>query len=212
MSRNIAEGTSCYFCGSKLELEEKARPITEAEAGVYFSEYETWLLVAKAHCRLCLTRYLAWMSCHPGWLSSHDGDEQGIVDLSFRSTFNDEPGVEDMPTHATATVTQITGRFADSDHFLAERYREELRQRDARTATNFVMGVIEGDKGGASTHAKKWRAAVRYPAISCRSCGYLVQEPCKKALPDDRHVCARPKGHTDDCSLNCVCASKGPTP
>jgi ribosomal protein L40E len=54
----------------------------------------------------------------------------------------------------------------------------------------------------------KWRGAVPHPAISCRDCGYTVQEPCFEPIPDDRHLCARFKGHDGDHSLDCVCATK----
>ncbi|KKN01857.1 hypothetical protein LCGC14_1123540 [marine sediment metagenome] len=43
--------------------------------------------------------------------------------------------------HLTARPTN----FADSDHWLAERFRDELRQRDVSTASDFIMGVIEDD-------------------------------------------------------------------
>jgi len=102
MSRNLAS-THCDFCGAYPTLIETPRPITPEEAGQYFAEYEG-LLVANADCPCCGAWYLAWVDerervkKYPGF-SDRFPYEDGVpfVDLSFRSTFNDEPGQLDLP-------------------------------------------------------------------------------------------------------------------
>lgn len=101
MSRNRTE-TYCEFCSADLKLEEEPRPITREEAGVYFGEYEG-MLVAKAACPECEAKYLAWCKPRPDRASSLRlfGEDllRGFYDTSFRSTFDDEPGEEDLPKY-----------------------------------------------------------------------------------------------------------------
>lgn len=96
MSRNLCK-TECDRCGTeRLALEEGFRPITRAEAGKYFDEYDG-MRVAKAYCPTCGAQYLAWE--HYPWepVPEKSPHVPPYVDLSFRSTFNDEPGEEDLP-------------------------------------------------------------------------------------------------------------------
>lgn len=99
MSRNLGD-TSCEICYSSIVLEETARPATEPDCGVYFKNYPPGFMVANAHCYECGAKYLAWVDL-PGrgghWKRS-PGDLRPFVDLSFRSSFNDEPGPDDLPT------------------------------------------------------------------------------------------------------------------
>lgn len=104
MSRNLCQ-SSCYFCQcGNIVLEETPRPITKADAGYYFDEFEG-LIVAHAHCFQCEAKYLAWLDGSKrksaskgwGWDWPRRREDGGPGDLSFRSTFNDEPGEEDMP-------------------------------------------------------------------------------------------------------------------
>ena len=130
MSRNLCE-TECYRCGTKPTLDEKPRPILEEEAGVYFAEFEG-MLVANATCQECGALYLAWVdqrtrkrfdSWMPGTQTAGD-----FVDLSFRSSFNDEPGDGDLPpwerptSEALATSHRMSARWKA----LAKRYREQV--------------------------------------------------------------------------------------
>jgi hypothetical protein len=77
--------------------------ITRKEAGIYFEEYKD-MLVADAECVDCEAKYLAWIQRH-FWFKSpyfrnpitRKPDDPPFTDLSFRSTFNDEPGPEDEP-------------------------------------------------------------------------------------------------------------------
>ena len=92
MSRNLAR-TDCRECGGDVIHEEEARPIAFNEAGAYFDEYEG-MLVARARCVRCEAQYLAWCGGRHQWRHSC---AQGHFDLSYRSTFNDEPDPEDLP-------------------------------------------------------------------------------------------------------------------
>lgn len=85
MSRNLSRST-CYFCGSKVVLDEDHRPIEERDCGAHYYDKYRGMLVAKATCPLCETSYLAWL----------DGRTGITPDLSFRSTFDDEPGAKDI--------------------------------------------------------------------------------------------------------------------
>lgn len=107
MSRNLCQ-TTCYYCSTEPKLIELPRPITKDEAFVYFDEYEG-MLVANAECPLCEAKYLAWidesgrrpdptygMMFRRAGSTNEDGTPV-IQDLSFRSSFNDEPGDDDLP-------------------------------------------------------------------------------------------------------------------
>jgi hypothetical protein len=102
MSRNLCT-TVCEHCGDTPQLVEIPHLITEKEAGVYFPEYEG-TIVAKAICPSCEAQYLAWVDeshrvhypankCYPV-----------IEDLSYYSTFNDEPGETDLPKYEVQRV------------------------------------------------------------------------------------------------------------
>lgn len=87
MSRNLAR-TDCYFCGGHVVDVEEPREITAEDCGAYLETY-AGMTVANAECRVCGAKYLAWVTTLFSWHGR---------DLSFRSTFNDEPGDADMPT------------------------------------------------------------------------------------------------------------------
>lgn len=112
MSRNLCK-TRCHFCGSRVVVEEPPRPITKTEAGCYFDEYEG-MLVARAHCYVCEAKYLAWCDestrryAPRAARPAPDGASPLIVDLSFRSTFNDAPGQDDLPTWAVEWKPHLT--------------------------------------------------------------------------------------------------------
>lgn len=95
MSRNLAM-TCCDRCRApSVRLDEAPRLITVAEAGPYYNEYRS-LKVANATCPRCQAQYLAWVSGLPHYYCWVDPDD-GYFDLSYRSTFNDEPGLDDLP-------------------------------------------------------------------------------------------------------------------
>lgn len=93
MSRNLCR-TDCRYCQGAIFLIEPWRPITRDDCGPYFDEYEG-MPVAAAECEACEAKYLAW-----GWHGRREStfEPAGTVcDLSFRSTFDDEPGADDLP-------------------------------------------------------------------------------------------------------------------
>lgn len=98
MSRNLCS-TECHRCNAdSVKLDEAPRFILPKEAGAYFDEYDG-MLVANATCPTCDARYLAWCSPAPGMRGWNDYErrEYGYFDLSYRSSFNDEPGPGDLP-------------------------------------------------------------------------------------------------------------------
>lgn len=91
MSRNLGR-VDCARCGGTVRLVEPPRPITEQDAGAYFTEHRgRW--VAHAECHTCAAKYLAWLT---GQVLER-ADARLHYDLSYRSTFDDEPGPDDLP-------------------------------------------------------------------------------------------------------------------
>lgn len=111
MSRNLGL-TSCYYCPSDVTLLEAPREITAADCGVYFGEYRG-MLVANAECPLCLAQYLAWVK-PPPWEQPFLDERETFYDLSFRSTFDDEPGDADLPKFQIETTHARKGPFVRS--------------------------------------------------------------------------------------------------
>jgi hypothetical protein len=115
MSRNIGQ-RDCYFCPSKVILIEPPRLVTKEDTGAYQSEFEG-MMVANAKCPACLAKYLAWVTGPPGssWNNLPREENQTHVDLSFRSTFNDEPGEDDLPRYKVQTKLVRIGVFTEQD-------------------------------------------------------------------------------------------------
>ena len=99
MSRNL-DSFKCSFCAEPPVLEETGRPITEKEAGRYYHEFHG-MFVANARCSYCEARYLAWN------VTGKPGGTNGYTDLSFRSTFADEPGPADVPHSYSGVVSAV---------------------------------------------------------------------------------------------------------
>ncbi len=96
MSRNLSR-TNCRFCDGDVALVEPARPVTEADVGPHFMAEYRGMSAADAECVDCGGKYLAWIRyVRPAW-PAHD-ETAPFVDLSFRSTFDDEPGEADFPS------------------------------------------------------------------------------------------------------------------
>ena len=114
MSRNLCS-SECHFCGEEPELTGDVRQITKEDTFVYFDEYKG-MLVAEAECWLCGAKYLAWIdgakreryAPYPLRYAPYPFprfcDESPVADLSFRSTFDDEPGEADMPVRNGAAL------------------------------------------------------------------------------------------------------------
>ena len=100
MSRNLGR-TDCQQCGGPIEFEESPRLITEANCGDYFREYQG-MYVANAHCVYCQTKYLAWYKIYNlinPWMYD-------FSDLSYRESFDNEPGDGDVDIVRVAWVQQ----------------------------------------------------------------------------------------------------------
>ena len=149
VSRNIGE-TACNFCNGRVETCEAPREITRADAGRYFEEFEG-MLVANANCVDCKAKYLAWVDeserkRYPRYIDSRQMGPGAFHDLSFRSTFNDEPGLEDFyeidpraavaERHRLAMITMLddiaSGRALRNHPTFGhdERNRERLEERE----------------------------------------------------------------------------------
>lgn len=115
MSRNLGS-TSCVQCpyDGPVELTESPLPVTcrtklnpggDIPNGIYKDYYEG-MMVANAQCPKCEAQYLAWITYPGGYRFRIETDKSlPYLDLSFRSTFNDEPGEEDMARYeVTRTV------------------------------------------------------------------------------------------------------------
>jgi len=114
MSRNLCD-TECYFCNGKVEVTGEVHDATEADVHRYFSEYKGCRF-ADAECVMCGAKYLAWMDTRAhGRRHGYDGYtfDGTPHDLSFRSTFNDEPGEDDMPVREVPTGKEIDALKAE---------------------------------------------------------------------------------------------------
>lgn len=95
MSRNLMS-VVCVHCGNTPELVEIPHKITENNAGAYFKEFEG-MIVAHATCPSCEADYLAWLDESKRVKYPRTKVYPVIEDLSYYSTFNDEPGNDDLP-------------------------------------------------------------------------------------------------------------------
>lgn len=123
MSRNLGE-TTCHFCDHDLVMTGPRRPIDQTDAGVYFNEYNG-MIVRDAECPCCLAQYLAWVEPAPGGRQSQPSNFSTHYDLSFRTTFNDEPGERDLPRYCVERkMTYLrTGPWADRSYLLLGEYK-----------------------------------------------------------------------------------------
>lgn len=128
-----------------MVLEEEPREIRREEAGAYFQEY-AGMLVANAHCPACLALYLAWVDERPRRNRQHAryfraplSEYTPYVDLSYRSSFNDEPGITDLaifhavPDDKTETAWRRIGihnRDANDKSYFGASEKEPHRSRD----------------------------------------------------------------------------------
>lgn len=117
MSRNLC-ATVCVHCQHPVKVIEYPRPFKDEESHGHFKEFEG-MLVAKAECPVCFASYLAWLdttTCVNPVHKNHGekalpGD---VIDLSYLSTFNDEPREDDLPIYNVekTTVWIRTGKFS----------------------------------------------------------------------------------------------------
>ena len=93
MSRNLAR-TNCRTCEGEVKL-----------SGIPYkgtSHYQDGLWIADAICTMCETKYSAWIGPTSDGYGNRQTDrlliaDHGFYDLSYRSTFNDEAGPDDLP-------------------------------------------------------------------------------------------------------------------
>lgn len=133
MSRNLGN-PYCYFCESLVELREAPRPLAKEDAGFYFEEFVGRFLVAQAECPACEAKYLAWVGAGCSDPPEGGNAEAGkVFDLSFRSSFNDEPGEKDLPNYEVAKIVTFErkGPAWTSWHEYYETRAKERVQKDA---------------------------------------------------------------------------------
>ena len=129
MSRNRCD-TKCAFCGETPEMVEEPREITVEDCGSRFIDEYRGMIVAKATCWLCGAKYLAWLdgtnrpanqfgSAWPRPERDYDTGKYEVADLSFRSSFNDEPGDDDMPTRSGMALKRAAPDMFEALHNMA---------------------------------------------------------------------------------------------
>lgn len=100
----------CLFCEGEVARIEPPRRIRPEEAGSAYESIKA-LVVAWSICLACRAKYTGWIDVR----GVVDGVEpfgghasDAILDLSFRSTFSDEPGPDDMPEFSVEWVPKLT--------------------------------------------------------------------------------------------------------
>lgn len=101
MSRNIS-GTECEQCDVKESVaitgqlffyEERFQDMPES-----WMQHFKGTVMADATCQYCDTKYIAWIKPSPNYHGYRETEnDRGFYDLSYRSSFNDEPGKDDIP-------------------------------------------------------------------------------------------------------------------
>lgn len=103
MSRNL-DKTICAICSCAVEITGapyvKQFPLGPAEEAGYLT-----VVVADAECKVCGAKYSAWLNePHRQKSVAHRMHPTGgFYDLSFRASFNDEPGEGDAPNAGKVT-------------------------------------------------------------------------------------------------------------
>lgn len=110
MSRNLGR-VDCARCEEKVVLTSGWRVKSDPQPGV------NGMTVADAECQTCHARYTAWIKPSPEEYNygSRQFDlnqvaEYGFYDLSYRSTFNDEAGPDDLPPWTAPTPRRLLTR------------------------------------------------------------------------------------------------------
>ena len=115
MSRNLG-CTSCYYCGGNVVLVENARVINPTDCGAHYYNEFAGMTVANAECPACLAQYIAWVSGVPGRSTRRLAEGETHLYLSFRSSFDDEPGHRDLPRYKIETQRVRTGPWTDTSY------------------------------------------------------------------------------------------------
>lgn len=110
MSRNLCM-TNCRQC-------EQAVEITGHRYNLPYNHFACpGLTVADAKCVSCGTRYTAWIGATSHGYGGREMDRRlveahGFYDLSYRSSFDDEPGEDDLPSILGDRIYEITRDIA----------------------------------------------------------------------------------------------------
>lgn len=148
MSRNLAR-TSCRRCDGKV--------IVTGPRYVLPNDHFACpaMTVADAECQRCRARYTAWIGytvlTPVGQYGSREVDkelvrEHGFFDLSFRSTFNDEPGDDDMPPYQpNAETNQDIARQLHWHLFNSDRNEDNYFIVDPNKPSENVPGTADFD-------------------------------------------------------------------
>lgn len=155
MSRNLCQ-RSCYFCSAdedQIVFVEEPRLITETDAGPYYRGREDQI-VANAECSGCGAKYLAWVDWPSGPEYFHKRERDRFSDLSFRSTFNDEWGPEDLPTRRHR-ITDANVRSV-----IAEREWDRWRRVSLHLERELDKARAERDRAYEERDAAVARAGV----------------------------------------------------
>jgi len=114
MSRNLAS-TKCKRCGFIPTLIEAPRPVTIQDTGSAYFDLYKGLIVANAECPECKAKYLAWIDgTGQKRCTSYPckAEDYPFFDLSFRGSFNDEPGPNDAPPYAPPVTIRMNPEMA----------------------------------------------------------------------------------------------------
>jgi hypothetical protein len=149
VAANIGD-TCCKVCRGEVELEEAQRPVSRSDMGPSdFAEYNRkGLWVARARCSRCGTLYLAWIdvSAYRGCHLSNADRSRKLVDLSFRSSFRDEPTSRDLPS--VEVLREVADEQRRRDVSAVDREIADLERQIRDLRGKAVM--IEADMGGRS--------------------------------------------------------------
>lgn len=106
MSRNL-NSVSCMRCRTEVRAAGQSYRLPDDHWSM------PGLLLVDAECPVCQARYSAWVvdnDCRGTMRRRHINQEdkdRGFYDLSYRSTFNDEPGPGDLPDVGKVEVLRV---------------------------------------------------------------------------------------------------------
>lgn len=156
MSRNLLR-TDCYFCAGTVVLVKPPRLISTDDAKGYIDEF-AGLIVAEAECCACLAEYMAWID--ERGRTALDGrpflrspeDSAPFFDLSFRSTFNDEPGQRDKPKRVSeaefiAAAARVSGWPEDFARSVYQCSQRPATAEDERAVADVLEDIAARTKG-----------------------------------------------------------------
>ena len=131
--------TSCYYCPSDVVLVEAPWVMTP-EKNSRGPQY-LGMRFANAECPACLAQYLAWCDPHEGH-PRIDGVD--FYDLSFRSSFNDEPDDRDLPRYVVERQLVRVGPFTDAAYMELGALCPTCNAETLRPARQFGLPVARG--------------------------------------------------------------------